>query len=479
MPVAPLTIVPVDDMRYAGQLLDYVRIKHRSAVDFSGLPILLQLKTASWQTCLEKLRQAFDQQHDIVQDSGTLPDMSDWSRYLNEQKQCHLLVLRLLDPNSVELLCKLIQWGMSEKRSTSSIYAIVAVDNKLLEHTLVKQSMQVAGKKVDTYIHDGSHDGPPSKSSWGLWWVAGILLIAAMGVWFWSGGFEQSGPDTVASSTSPVVASPVQGTELETDQPLPGDTGKAEIWDYRVESDWLKQLAEIEPSPQQDDSIVIEPDQGVAEPATIDSQINTAEENAVVRQVQETTIDDEQLIAAFQSALRSNDLQWLEINAQSLLNRSVVDDEPVLMILTEGNYIQWVDTLLEQGAEPDVTNVRNWTPLLASAVYGRLEIAQALLDAGANPNQSTIEGRSALMAAVHNRHTNVAELLLQYGADTNHQSNDGWSPLFYAAWNGDAQLVEMLLAAGARQDLVSATGMSVMDIAQQRNNQQIIDLLNS
>lgn len=477
MRVAPLTIVPVDNMRYAGQLLDYVRIKHRSDVKFSGLPILLQLKTGNWKTYLEKLQQAFNQQHGFLQSLGRLPDMDDWSAYLTEQKQCHLLVLRLHDPDTLELLSKLIQWGMSAKQSAASVYVIVAVDKKLFEHTLIKQSMQVAGKKVTTYIHDGSHDGPQRKSSGGTWLAAAALLVAAIAAWFWFGGYQQQVFHKEEAST--VAATPTKRVEPGGDHELSGDSNRAEVWDYRVESDWLKQLPDIEVPQQQDNSVVIEPNENVAESTSTDSQTAVVGQNAVARQEPVTAIDGEQLSSAFREALQNNDLQWLKINAQLLLNWTEADDEPVLMILTEGNYVQWVDILLEQGAEPDVSNARNWTPLLASAVYGRLEIAQALLDAGANPNQSTIEGRSALMAAVHNRHISVVELLLQHGADTNQQSNDGWSPLFYAAWNGDITLVEMLLTAGARQDLISTAGMSVVDIAQQRNNQQIIDLLNS
>lgn len=477
MRIAPLTIAPVSDMRYAGQLLDYVRIKYRRKVRFSGLPILLQLKTTDWQQFLENLQQAFDQQHGISAGLGTLPEMGDWSAYLSKRKQCHLLVLRLLAPNSVEILCKLIQWVTTEKKLPTPVYVIVAADKQLLENVLIKQAVQVASAKVDIYTHDGTHDDFKRKSAGGLWLIAALLAMAVIGGWLWFGQPEWLGSDKTHTNT--IASIPVEDAPLESDLGLPDDTASTESWDYRVESEWFKQLPAIELPQQQDDGdIVIQPSENTADSVgiNIEPQATGVDQSTV----EKNDTDDQKLLAgAFRDALESNDLQWLRANTQTLLQWHAADGQPALMILTGGNHIEWVNTLLEQGAQPDVANLRHWTPLIVSAVDGYFEIAQALLIAGADPNRVTNENRSALMAAVHNRHPNIAELLLQHGANVNQQSNDGWSPLFYAAWNQDVTLVKILLAADARQDLVSATGMHVIDIAKQRNNQQVIDLLDS
>jgi len=474
MQIAPLTIVPVRNMRYAGQLLDYVRIRHRHNVNFSGLPILLQLRTTDWQSYLEKLQQAFNQQHGIFQSLDTLPSMSDWNTYLSEQKQCHLLVLRLLEPASVDILCKLIQWAVIDKPLATSIYVIVAVDEELPKHDLIKQAMQVAGTRVDTYIHNTTDNSSKRKATGRLWPIAAILAMVVIGCWFLFGkpewlSFDKKNADTVTSISTPsVIAESAPG--------LSADTKKTEIWNYRVESEWLKRLPVIE---QDDSTVTTQLHDNTGDPASIGSQATAIDQSSIARLESEAVINHEQLTNTFNDALKNNDLQWLKTNAEALSQWHSTDGQSVLMFLAEGNHIEWVNTLLEQGAKPNVVNSHNWTALLVSAVHGRFEIANALLDAGAKPNHTTNEGRSALMAAVHNQYPNVAELLLQHGADVNQQSNDGWSPLFYAVWNQDIALVEMLLAAGARQNLVSTTGIHAIDIAQQRNNQQVIDLLNN
>ncbi len=479
--VANLTIVPVSDMHHAGQLLDYVRIKYRRKVHFSGLPILLQLKSNDWHQYLQKLRQAFEQQNEISDGLDKVPDMLDWNVSLSQLKQRHLLVLRLLAPDSKEILCRLIQWAVTSKKSTKSLFAIVAVDQQLLDHRLVKQALKIAGSKVDIFIHDGTHDGPKHKPTRALWLMIGLLVLAVIGGWSWLRTTEWFNPGTPVDQK--VANEPGQTGMAENQAGLFESTGTSEIWDYHVESEWFKQLSDTELSQQYNDQA------GYAESADRTIGADDAEAPSIRYPLTDRNgIDDPELkiseqqqifASTFHVALANNDLQWLRANAEALSRWHAADGQSALMILAEGNHAEWVNMLLEQGADANESSLRNWTPLLITAIFGQFEVARVLLESGADPAQLTDQGRSALMAAVHNRHPDLTELLLRFGADVNQQGKDGWSALFYAVWNQDASLVELLLAAGARKDLVTSTGNRVIDIAQQRNNQQILSLLGS
>jgi uncharacterized protein len=58
--------------------------------------------------------------------------------------------------------------------------------------------------------------------------------------------------------------------------------------------------------------------------------------------------------------------------------------------------VRW---LLEQGADVNLVAPCGWTPLIAAAVFDRVEAAQILLDAGADPAVRSQGGRTALEIA--------------------------------------------------------------------------------
>ena len=83
------------------------------------------------------------------------------------------------------------------------------------------------------------------------------------------------------------------------------------------------------------------------------------------------------------------------------------------------------------------------------------DIVRALLEQGANPNVSDEEGCTPLMNSFFFLHEEIPLLLIEHGADVNARSKDGVTPLDFAInfrirhWDDDAVLIS-LLQHGAR-----------------------------
>ncbi len=150
-----------------------------------------------------------------------------------------------------------------------------------------------------------------------------------------------------------------------------------------------------------------------------------------------------------------------------------------------------VDTFLAAGADPNVVvgeGRETFTPLMAAAEDGRVDIAKQLLKAGAKPDFHTDAGRSALDIAAENctkpdmvkflldrgarpgeqslflaiahsgrRQSECSQANLAYllggGADVNQRNKQGITPLMFAADRNDLDAVRFILRHKPRLDL--------------------------
>lgn len=103
--------------------------------------------------------------------------------------------------------------------------------------------------------------------------------------------------------------------------------------------------------------------------------------------------------------------------------------------VTLGNVTQ-VESALKEGNNPNEQNQYGWTPLLAAAAGGQLEIATMLLDAGANPNIASHTGETPLLYAVMTKSIQMIDLLIDRGADPNKKTTMGLSPASMAKTYG-------------------------------------------
>jgi len=97
------------------------------------------------------------------------------------------------------------------------------------------------------------------------------------------------------------------------------------------------------------------------------------------------------------------------------------------------------------------------TALLFAAMHDNEEMVKLLLENQANPNLSNYLGMTPLMWAVSNKNFSITKLLLDNGANPNLRTNDGETPLMRAAaWS--YYIVELLLDNGANPNILNNKG---------------------
>ena len=154
--------------------------------------------------------------------------------------------------------------------------------------------------------------------------------------------------------------------------------------------------------------------------------------------------------------------------------------------------LQW---LLEQtGANPDLKNSNDTTPLIEATSFSNTECVKVLLAAGADLKLTDNNGMTVLMKAAGCGNVEIVKALLAAGADLNQTSTSNSTALMEAAGYGNAEIVKALLAAGAdpnqtsdsRSTKVSSRGArrtsksgstALMEAAQSRNSECVKLLL--
>ena len=110
--------------------------------------------------------------------------------------------------------------------------------------------------------------------------------------------------------------------------------------------------------------------------------------------------------------------------------------------------------LIDGGADPNMADDENDTPLTCASTRGCTDLVKLLLDKGADPNVSHVtdpgNGSTALMCAVVNGHKEIVRLLLEKGAQPNVKEGTtegytGCTPSHLAAIFGHKDNAQMIL----------------------------------
>ncbi|RMJ19240.1 hypothetical protein CDV36_001057 [Fusarium kuroshium] len=124
-------------------------------------------------------------------------------------------------------------------------------------------------------------------------------------------------------------------------------------------------------------------------------------------------------------------------------NRREQHGRTALHIAVKHGYSSIVTMLVDHGADIDA-RVHSWTPLLLAAKHEWFQIPDYLVKKGADVNAADYHGRTALHWAAHHSDERLAELLLQRGADVNAKDRWGKTALQWAVANGKDGMVELL-----------------------------------
>ena len=137
-----------------------------------------------------------------------------------------------------------------------------------------------------------------------------------------------------------------------------------------------------------------------------------------------------------------------------------------------------VEVLLAKGANVNLQDKKQRTPLIFAASNGHTETVEYLIGQGAEVNARDSGGRTALLYACKRSFNETADVLLDKGADVNVQSKKkGVTALMLAAVWDNVELVKVLLARGADPFLTDTVGRTAKLLAQKKGNADVVQLL--
>ncbi|CAB3376203.1 Hypothetical predicted protein [Cloeon dipterum] len=148
-----------------------------------------------------------------------------------------------------------------------------------------------------------------------------------------------------------------------------------------------------------------------------------------------------------------------------------------LQVAASRGKIEFVNELLNFGAEVNAEDLDNWSALLCAAKEGHTDVCNRLLDAGASIEHRDMGGWTALLWASYKGRTETAALLLARGADVHAQGNYNISSLIWAAGRGHSEIVRELLEHGAKAVTADKCGTSALVWACRNGNPESVTLL--
>lgn len=134
----------------------------------------------------------------------------------------------------------------------------------------------------------------------------------------------------------------------------------------------------------------------------------------------------------------------------TLVNARDFSGRTALMAAIENRDSNWTGYLLNQGADPNLSDSDGNTPLIEAAKMGMEQEAEWLIGMGANVDDSNHMGETALIIAVQQRELPMVKLLLNHGANPDKaDSAQGFSARDYA--KRDSRSPDILKAIEAKK----------------------------
>jgi len=150
----------------------------------------------------------------------------------------------------------------------------------------------------------------------------------------------------------------------------------------------------------------------------------------------------------------------------------------LLMYAVHGNDKAMIQTVLAASDHIDAQSSNGWTALMIAAAKGFENGVRLLVAAGADANMPDVYQWSPLMRAIDNKHFDVAHYLLKQPAiNVNVKNENGATALHLAVQSAEVAIVKRLLEVGASASIKDKNGSTAQMLAADLNNQEILDLL--
>ncbi|KAF7467070.1 Hypothetical predicted protein [Marmota monax] len=203
-------------------------------------------------------------------------------------------------------------------------------------------------------------------------------------------------------------------------------------------------------------------------------------------------------------------LQVLQRAYPGALDQRTLQEETALYLATCRSHLDCVLSLLQAGAEPDISNKsretplykacerknaeavrilvqhradtnhrcnRGWTALHESVSRNDLEVMEILVGGGAKVEAKNAYGITPLFVAAQSGQLEALRFLAKHGADINTQASDSASALYEACKNEHEDVVAFLLSQGADANKANKDGLLPLHIASRKGNYRIVQML--
>lgn len=142
--------------------------------------------------------------------------------------------------------------------------------------------------------------------------------------------------------------------------------------------------------------------------------------------------DSETFLEAIEEQDNNQVVGLVTKNGRAIINvRGYSGATPLTMAMRKRS-MQYVNYLLQNGADPNLADKSGETALLIAARTGNFEGVSTMLAAKAAVDAYNRQGETGLIVAVQNRHVPAIKRLLEAGASTTRTDNAGLSARDYA-----------------------------------------------
>jgi len=173
------------------------------------------------------------------------------------------------------------------------------------------------------------------------------------------------------------------------------------------------------------------------------------------------------------SRLAATTIRLIETLDDALLNNvNSHDGYTILTAAAANGHTNIVKQLLARGADPNIADIEETTPLMLACSRPAPDIVALLVRGGANVNLVDNDGDTALHVAVTMRGRGVADMikgLIAGGADVNARDADGNTPIHMAGGHNHVDYLRLLVAAGGDINAQNKLGLTpLMDAISER-----------
>jgi ankyrin repeat protein len=151
--------------------------------------------------------------------------------------------------------------------------------------------------------------------------------------------------------------------------------------------------------------------------------------------------------------------------------------QKILNIAISKNNIELLKAAANKGANLDIKDEDDQTPLIWAISKNNPEIALALINKGADLDIKDKDGHTPLHWATSTNNPEIAFTLIENGANPDIQDSKGHTPLYLAILHGNNDLVNALIDSSNNINICREDGVTPLHVAAKKENNEIIATL--